>query len=304
MKKAAIIDLGSNSVRMSIFELDGCEYRETKKFRSLIKLSEGMMCDMRLTRAAQLRAVEALMHFAGIIQSEGVFDVRAVATAAVRKAKNGSEFLDMLLRETGISVEVIDGEREAYLDFLAVKAKTPYRRGVICDIGGGSCEFIHMSEDDSPVRAVSLPFGSRSLTETFFANGETPENFVKAKKFVTESLQAELDLAALRDLPIIGIGGTMRAVARFDGYSNSSAVYETDRAHLDAMFERILSASAAERAEMRGIGSERADIIAAGILPIICLNNLIASPRLAVADIGVRDGIIAEMAKSECPQQL
>lgn len=297
MKKAAIIDLGSNSVRMSIFELDKWGgYRETQNFRSLIKLSEGMTRDMRLTPEAQLRAVEALLHFASIIRSENVCEVRAVATAAVRKAKNGSEFLRMLFCETGISVEVIDGEREAYLDFLAVRAKTPYRSGIICDIGGGSCEFIHVSDGDAPMSAVSLPFGSRSLTETFFANGETPEVFVKAKDFVTERLKAELDLTALCGLPVIGIGGTMRAVAQYDGYSNASAVYEADRAHAEELFERILKASFAERAEMRGIGVERADIIAGGIIPLICLNELTGSPRLAVADIGVRDGIIAEIA--------
>lgn len=297
MKKTAIIDLGSNSVRMSIYEEKNGKYTETESYRSLIKLSEGMTRDMRLRPDAQLRAAEALLRFREIIVREGVGKIAAVATAAVRKAENGAEFLEMLRRETGISVEVIDGEREAYYDFLAVKSRTRCESGIICDIGGGSCELIYMQGGSAPRAAVSIPFGSRSLTETFFSHGESREAQKAAEEYVRGQLEAVGWLKECRGLPIVGIGGTIRAAARFDmgGAPADGTPHEMSADRIDGIFDAVKRASFAERAVMTGIGSERADIILGGLLPLVCLKEMTGAPCVIAADIGVRDGILAEM---------
>ena len=95
MVKLALIDLGSNSIRMSIFEIDSDKtFRQIGNYRKMVKLSEGMNEDMNLQPEAQLRTVNAFLEFKQIMQKQGVTDMKCVATAAVRKAKNGAEFVE------------------------------------------------------------------------------------------------------------------------------------------------------------------------------------------------------------------
>lgn len=302
MKKLAIIDLGSNSVRMSIYEAyaDGT-VSETKNLRNMIKLSEGMTTDMRLRPEAQLRAVRAVAEYAAIIRQEGAESVSAVATAAVRKAKNGEEFLKELKDATGISVSVIDGDKEAYYDFLAVSRALGVREGVICDIGGGSTEII-AAADGKVQNAVSIPFGSRSITESFFGSGETAAAIDRAKKYINDRL-AELEwLGKIQNMPIYGIGGCMRAVAKYDKNDATNEKlkrHEISRERMEEIFREISGAPRSMRASMTGIGEERADIILGGMLPLMCIAEKIGMPSLTVADVGVRDGILCDLMNKQ-----
>ena len=294
MEKLAVIDLGSNSIRMSIYEISGGVYKEIKSFRNMIKLSEGMNNAMQLQPDAELRAVRAVMEYKTILIRENVEDVTAVATAAVRKAANGAEFLETLRKTTGISVEVIDGETEAYYDFMAVTQTLGCRSGIICDIGGGSTEIIGVA-DNAITEAVSIPFGSRSITEQFFETGETDESFLRAKDFIKTRINALLWLDTLKNFPIIGIGGCLRAVAKYDIKDSTNSKlksHEIRSERLKEIFAEIMSASAEERKRMPGIGEERADIILGGIIPLMCIEEKIKPPHMTVADVGVRDGIL------------
>ena len=301
MEKIAVIDLGSNSVRMSVFGVDKGVAKTLGAYRSTIRLSEGMTADMMLSAPAQLRAVKALSDYKKTLESEGVGRVVAVATAAVRKAKNRDEFLRLVKDSTGIDIQVIDGTQEAALDCLAVSRSLECEQCVICDIGGGSTELIGVS-GGVQADAVSIPFGSRGICEMFFSNGETPEAVAAAEEFVRGKYQSEGWLKEFCGAAVVGIGGTLRAAAKFDlGDSTATAIekYVITPERMAEIIGEILSASVDERKEMVGIGEERADIILGGLIFIKCLSEALNPKEFVIADVGVREGVLFDILEKQ-----
>ncbi len=302
MERLAVIDLGSNSIRMSVFEIErNGKFSQIGTYRSMIKLSEGMNEDMCLKPEAQLRAIKALLEYKHIIETKGITNIRAVATAAVRKAKNGAQFVTSAKDIAGIDIEVIDGEYEAELDCLAVSKTVGCNNGIICDIGGGSTEFIAIRNGKMQKPAVSTPMGSRSLTEDFFANGETDEAIDKAKEFVDSRLDEIPWIDDMSNVPIVGIGGTLRAFAKYhmnDISKDAVNCYNISSDEIDRLFMKIVNSTSEERQLMAGIGKERSDIILGGLIPFMRLKERINSPRLTVADVGVREGILFEFLEN------
>ncbi len=296
MKKLAIIDLGSNSIRMSIFEInDNKTFRQTGNYRSMIKLSEGMTEDMCLRPEAQLRAVNALLEYKQIIQKLDVTDICAVATAAVRKAHNGKEFIEAVKNATGIAIEIIDGEKEAAFDCLAISNTLGCKNGVICDIGGGSTEFIAIYNGEIYKPAISIPIGSRWITETYFSKGENASSISKAENYISKQISKLSWLDKMKGVPVIGIGGTLRALAKYhmkDSTNTPVFYHEIPANDINQIFSSIANASIPERKLLPGIGGERADIILGGLLPMMELKKVLNSPYLLVADVGVREGIL------------
>ncbi len=289
MEKTAVIDLGSNSVRMSIFDEAGHTLFAN---RCTVRLSEGMAEDMILKAEPQLRAVEALKKYKDIMIAEKVSNYTAVATAAVRKAKNKQDFLDLVKDTAGIEIRVIDGNEEAALDSLAVKKHLNCSRGVICDIGGGSTELIGiLDSEDLPM--VSIPYGSRGICEMFFKNGETPEAAERAQDFVDNLIGKNRWISQFKGESLVGIGGTLRALAKLDlnDFGNSFIEdYEITREHIDKIIEKIEFADMDKRRKMAGIG-ERADIIRGGLILLKGVLKAVNPQKIAVADVGVREGV-------------
>ncbi len=298
MNNTAIIDLGSNSVRMSIVDRDsGKTVLQTKR---AIKLSEGMNSDMILRTEPIRRCAIALLEFSDIMRKAGVTSVFAVATAAVRKAKNQAEFLEQIKRETGIEIRVIDGKTESELDFLGVMSKTDIKDAVILDTGGGSMEIIG-ARDGKMIDCESIQIGSRSIKELFFEGGETEESRDRAKREVKRIMDGIKWLDEFSGVPVIGIGGCNRTVARICmegggkvGYIES---YEADRKKVFEIFDLIGKCEVSERGNIKGITPDRTDIIYGGLLPLIVLMEKLSSGSLVVTDAGLRDGIAEKICK-------
>ncbi len=289
MRKIAVVDLGSNSIRMSIFDEQGNTLFAN---RQTIRLSEGMTDDMILRAEPQMRAVSALAEYKRIMDNEGIAKYRVVATAAVRKAKNKSEFLNLVESATGIAIDVIDGTQEAALDCLAVSKHLKIEKGIICDIGGGSTELIGISKSDS-APMVSIPYGSRGICELFFKEGETPEAIQNAQDFADKLVLENDWLKDFKVATLVGIGGTLRALAKLDAEDfGQSAIegYEVSTERLTEIIEKIEKADFEERKQMAGIG-ERADIIMGGLVLAGAVLNAVNPQRIAVADVGVREGV-------------
>lgn len=296
MVKLAVIDLGSNSIRMSIFEINPDKsFRQVGNYRKMVKLSEGMNVDLMLQPEAQLRTVNAFVEFKKIILEKEITVLRCVATAAVRKAKNGQEFVKMVKDTVGIDIEVIEGEQEAALDCLAISQTLGIDKAIVCDIGGGSTEFIAIADGVMQKPAISKPMGSRSITEMFLSEKEDETAVAEAKSYVRKHVEELPWLDEMQNVPIVGIGGTLRAFAKYhmsDGSANTIERHEISSAEADGLFKKIAESDVEQRAEMTGIGQERADIILGGLLPFMELKQLINAPSLIVADVGVREGIL------------
>lgn len=297
IKKAAVIDLGSNSVRMSVFGWGADKKPVTlESYRKTIKLSEGMTADMRLDFTAQMRAARALKEYKELLAKSGTRELYAVATAAVRKAENRAEFLKLVKELADIEIRVIDGKQEAALDMLAIKRYVGCDRGVICDVGGGSTELIGMNGAEEPL-SVSIPFGSRGIYEMFFSEGETEDAIKRAESFAAERFGEVPWLERFSGSRVIGVGGTLRAAAMLDSSETrgaSAQKHEISTEKMRGLIEKVLSASPKEREKMVGIGKERADIIGGGLVFVKCLLTRLAPSGFTVVDVGVREGVMLD----------
>ncbi len=282
--KIAVIDLGSNAVRMTLAEVEG-KVNIVKQYRENVRLSEGMSVDNMLKEQPALRTVEALQKFVKIASGFGAEKTVAVATAAMRKAKN-KEVIVNPLNEMGISLEIIDGIKEAYYDFVGIINKTELSDFLIVDLGGASTELI-LVKDRKYKGVVSLPFGAVTLTEKY----NNPKNYV------TGIFNSVVFLNEARGLPIIALGGTARSFGQIDVNTNDIAethIISFDR--LKEIYEKISAMTAEEIRETTPVEPKRADIIGAGLTAVFCLAEMIETKEIIVDKSGVMEGILYDLA--------
>ena len=272
----SIIDIGSNSIKMNIYNENG---EKIFRKRYTVCLSQGMNEDLLLQPEAMERTVKGLLMLLG----EAKGDVIALATAAVRKAKNKTEFLEKVKRETGLKVRVIDGDREAFYDFYGVKATLGIRDGLIVDIGGGSTELIGV-KGGFVVGTDSIPYGARTMAELYFGDGETEEKKTEAYEKIFDLVDKIEWINKVRFTSIIGLGGTAHAL----GIQGSE---EMTSEEFEKICKKIEDADIADREKMDGIGDKRADIIMGGILILKAIRNRITSGKFIVSDKGICDGV-------------
>lgn len=298
MAVTAIIDLGSNSVRMDIVKIySGGQADILYQTRRMVRLSEDMTDDMRLKVKPMWRTIEALKEFKQEMERFGVEEIHAVATAGVRKAENQKFFVAEVLRETGIALRVISGRQEAMYDFLGVVGSLKMEDGLIVDTGGGSTELIYV-KDGMMHSAESIPMGAVSLSEQFFWQGESETARRKAAEYVREQLAQITWLKECRGIPVIGLGGSIRTLAKVsiklsekDAAIHGYKLSEERAAELCRMIEER---SPEERKKLRGIDKERADIIGGGLLPLRCLTEELDTEQVIVSDHGLRTGLLFE----------
>lgn len=291
--KVAVIDLGSNSARMTIAEQmpDGL-FKETIKRRVMTRLSEGM--DSNLKETPMARTIGVLLDFKREIDEHSAKTL-AVTTAAVRKAKNGELFCERVKAETGIEFNIISGETEAYLDFQGVLASLSGEKDfLICDIGGGSCELI-LVKDEKMAEKISLPFGAMSLTDRHLRSKEWNAGVVDAKVEVIDYLTSVEFMKSAKGLPIIGLGGSAGALPAIFGVEKGTSIngYKLEIDKIKEKFCQMSALSTEERMARYTLEIGRADTICAGMLAIITLAEEIESPYLKVSTANLRDGIFA-----------
>lgn len=303
MKMIAVIDLGSNSVRMSIADISGDSVKTVYMKRNVIKLSENMNDDMMLKEPAILRAEKALVEFKDIAEFYGCEKIFSVATAAVRKAKNKDIFLNYIKEKTGLCIEVIDGDKEAQYDFFGVLENTDKENFIIMDIGGGSTEIIGV-KNRKLSDYVSIPMGSRSITEQYLKE-ETKSKIDNALKIFIQETDKLLWLEKFNNLPIIGLGGCLRAIGK--AYSFISGVdfengLSVNTKSVFELFEKLRLMTVEERCSVDGIGESRGDIIIGGLIPFLAISRKICATNLIISDSGIRDGVIYSIKNKYNPQ--
>lgn len=298
----SIIDLGSNSVRMDVIKIDddSGSYEYLERCRELVKLSEGMNIDGCLRTEAADRTVALLADYKSISDGYGADDCIAIATAAVRKAGNSEEFCRRVLDETGISINVIPGEQEAEYDFRGVMDSLKISDCIIADTGGGSTEFILVS-DGEPLARTSIPVGAVNMTEQFLFCGEINEAKAALSDYVSSQLDKIPWLEDVQGIPIVGLGGSIYslAIVSCGGDTDTNALHgkAIDSASITEAFESISAMTAAQRVDA-GVEPGRADTILAGVMPITELIKKIGSPQVIVSSAGLREGVLAEFLEN------
>ncbi|MDO6413706.1 Ppx/GppA phosphatase family protein [Sphingomonas sp. BIUV-7] len=306
----AALDLGTNNCRLLIARPEGDGFVVVDAFSRIVRLGEGLAATGRLSDAAMDRAVEALAICAEKLKRRHVTLVRSVATEACRRATNGADFIGRVARETGIRLEIITAEQEARLAVIGCHALLEPGDGpaLVFDIGGGSTELVLLAEGDAPVPEVedwfSAPWGVVSLSESephVGANeAELRIAYARMKQRATDAFApfaARLVAAAKRPGRLLGTSGTVTTLASlhldlpsYDRKKIDGLIVASD--DLRAVNHRLAGLSIDERATLRCIGTERADLVVAGCAILEAILDLWPAERLSVADRGIREGIL------------
>lgn len=295
-ERVAVIDLGSNSARLIIMHIyaNGA-YNLVYHQKESIRLGEGMGRDQMLQPAAVERAMSALRNCAQMCRIMKVDTVMAVATAAVRNARNGPEFLLLAEQETGLPIQAISGENEALLGFLGSINTLNVQDGVLFDLGGGSTE-ISLVKNRQMVESISLPIGAVNLSDEFKTHDKVSKNMLSHLcGFIDRQLDKASWLGSM-SLPLVGIGGTARNIAKMDQARKNYPFakvhnYRMGPIALEDLFRLITGVNLVQRKRMTGLSSDRGDIIIAGISVIKRLFDKTRASNFIISGCGVREGL-------------
>ncbi|MFO0855805.1 MAG: Ppx/GppA phosphatase family protein [Phycisphaerales bacterium] len=315
-RRFGVIDIGSNSIRLLVVELDGSEktsnsasasWRILREERAMTRLARGLSTTGLLSNDAMNESADAIANFVAIAAKFGASEnrLRAFATAAVRDAANRESFLSLTQERAGIVIEVISGLEEAKLAFQSAARVFDLSKGdcAVVDIGGGSAEVIQ-SRKGVIFGSATMPLGAVRLTEMFggaeAAAGERWHELREhSKRLIKENVRAVGSESASPRI-FIGCGGTFSTlsmlVAAANGAAKSSAKQRENapitRDQLRTLLDRLRSMPISERQRMPGLPSDRADIIVAGLTVADRLMKRLRVDQILTHTGGVREGMM------------
>lgn len=311
----AALDLGTNNCRLLIARVSNDGFRVIDSFSRIIRLGEGISTTGRISDAAISRAVGALTVCGDKIRAKGAKRLRTIATEACRAADNADAFLDLIERETGIKLEVVDRETESTLAVIGCSPLLDARAkgAILFDIGGGSTEVVRIERPAGlphapPVKGswTSLPLGVVTLAERFGGMDVTHESYGAMVEEVASHLApfAAQNGHDLSGMHLLGTSGTVTTVAAIHlglaHYDRRKVdglwMNDTD---MDSAIARLLDMSYRDRARNGCIGTERADLVLAGCAILDAIRAAFPVPRLCVADRGLREGMLVEMMRAD-----
>lgn len=312
----AAIDLGTNNCRLLIVEASkqDLSFRVRDSFSRIVRLGEGLNATGQLSDDAMDRTLAALRICASKIRRANVKRIRCVATEACRDASNGAEFIARVKRETGLKLEIIDGEQEA--KYAAIGCGSLFEEAVehilIFDIGGGSTEISRLDRQENGFFRIadseSVPLGVVRLAERF--TGEDPRDhgyddmMHEARAQLDGFMQRQPPIDDLARLQIIGTSGTVTTLAavqlglaRYDrNQVDGCKIQDSD---IRTVIDRLVSQSRDDFAQHPCIGHERADLVLAGCAVLDVIHQHWPVSQVSVADRGLREGILNQMIRND-----
>jgi len=295
-----VIDIGSNSGRVIVVRLSAGGHLEIlSDARIPLRLIRDLNGSGRLGSAAVDRTVAALHDFLAVAHSAGARRVVAVATAAVREASNGGDFIARVEAATGVGIRVVDGDEEAHLAFTGAVHGLPVEGGLLVDVGGGSLEISHFRNRRS-LRGWTLPLGALRVTDRFLT-GDPPKSgeVARLRDHVAQTLR-DAGLPVLRaDEAVVGTGGTIRNLAKVHRAAQAYPIprlhgYELSRRGVREVAERVVSRPLRRRSAISGLSADRADSIAGGVLVVQTVMEVVGAQSMVVSGQGLREGIAFE----------
>ncbi len=294
----AAVDIGSNSVRLSIAELRRGRLIPLHQDRVVTRLGEGVFRDGNLDPQAMARSLKVLRRFHRAVQSYAVERTRVVATSALRDSINAHVFAEWVKSATGWKVEIISGLEEGRLIHLGLLAhlRTRPARLLLIDLGGGSCELTYSARGHIK-EIVTLPLGAVRLTQEFIRRDPPGKvELTRLREFIAEEtarIPRQLTRANVR--VAIATSGTAAALA---GAAQSLKFGRTQvsRQAMAKLAKRLAKMTQRQRASIRGINSKRAEIVIAGAAVYAHLMEVCGLTAFRYSPLGLRDGILAQMA--------
>jgi exopolyphosphatase/guanosine-5'-triphosphate,3'-diphosphate pyrophosphatase len=298
--RVAAVDLGTNSTRLLVADVDGDRLDEVTRKLTITRLGEGVDERRRLLPVPIARVRNCLSEYRRELEELGATRTLAIATSAVRDAENGEAFLGEIEWSYGFATRLLDGSEEAALMYRGVAAgRPPLGDTLIVDIGGGSTELV-LGSNSRPSASTSLDVGCVRVTERFIASDPPTRAELEAAAAFVRSILPEYEARHS-----IGVAGTVTTLATLD---RGDAEYDPARTHghriafasVERELERLAGMTLGERLHVPGIEPGRASVIVAGL---VVLREILAAygfPEIEVSERDILHG--AAFAAAELPE--
>lgn len=293
--KQAIIDIGSNSMRLTLYETDGASFRMLFKEKIMAGLA-GYVEDGVLSAEGIERACSGLLGFKQTLETLDVKDVAVFATASLRNIENTDEAIAAIKAASGYCVEVISGEEEALLSYTGAMKELRLANGAFIDIGGASTE-IAAFENEQLLTAVSFQIGSLSLYRKCVKKVMPGEGSLKRMQ---REITAEIDGRRMfpfdKRSPLVCVGGTARATLKIAKklYALSGDCQSVSAAQLDDMCSLLYKGDRTAADLVLKYEPDRIHTIVPGMMIIQHIFRLFSADEIVVSRYGVREGYLCQ----------
>lgn len=300
----AAIDIGTNSIHMIIVKATSKhQFEVLVQEKEMVKLGVGVFAHKMLSKQSFNKGLETISRYVQLADQYGVDHIITAATSATREAKNGREFLDKLIHEVGLSPQLISGNEEARLIFLAVKRAIDlqHENALVLDIGGGSTEAV-VGNKDAVLFKNSMKLGVLRLLDRV-GNQEplSPEQQEELRTHVRELAASILENARKVGFSkVVGTSGTIRTLGEATLHLSGREVGNSVNAEviklkdLEKVVKRLLSLPPEERTVVKGVSENRVDAIHLGGLLLVELLKLAKVKELTLSDASLREGLIID----------
>ncbi len=286
-----IIDIGSNTVRMNVYQVNNNEYEVLFSSKEMAGLAAQIESGLLMEKGYQ-NLIRILKRFKETIDSLQIKEVYAFATASLRLISNQQTVLGRIESETGFTVDLIDGEEEGRLGVLGALSNPPVKKAVLMDLGGGSCELVPFDQGQI-LSSVSYPIGSLSLYKNY-VSGLLPT--LDEQKSIKKFVKKQIDVGHIVEekfVSVIGVGGTMRALLKLNAYLHND--YKSSQLTLQSLkaMLKILNENHREAQDiiLKTI-PDRIHTIMPGLCAIIAIMQAMGTVEILVSNNGVREGYL------------
>jgi exopolyphosphatase/guanosine-5'-triphosphate,3'-diphosphate pyrophosphatase len=295
-----VLDVGSNTVHLLIVDAHaGAAPIPAMSQKFELRLAEQLKDDGDLKKSSIKSLIEVLNECNKFIVKHDCDELLAFATSALRESKNSEAILEQIMNETGIDLQVLDGEHEAILTFLAVRRWFGWSSGrlLVADIGGGSLE-VAIGPDEHAELAMSTPLGAGRLTREFFTSEVPSVNEIKQlRSHIKNTLETDFSRLLKSEFDhAVGTSKTFRQLARLGGAAPAT---EGQRVQRELKFDavstwvpRIAQMNYAQRAQLPGVSAGRAEQLLAGAIVAQETMEFLKLDALEICPWALREGII------------
>lgn len=289
-REAAVIDIGSNSVRLVLYRLEGRAAWTVFNEKVLAGLGRDLAATRRLSRPGVAAAMTALRRFAAVLEGVRPDVALTAATAAVREAEDGPEFCDQVMAETGLRIRVLSGEEEARYAALGVLAGDPLAQGVVADMGGASLELVRIGAGQVG-RGVTLPLGPFALADSRgFDAGRLRQTIDKRLRPVSAAYQTET---------LHAVGGAWRSLAQMHMALSDYPLRVVHQYAMPAREAREMARVVARQSKtsldrLPGVSRKRAETLPYAALALEGLIERLGLKTIQFSAWGVREGLLFE----------
>ena len=300
MERIAVIDLGSNSFHMVICEVSE-EYLNPIKivneddYKAYVRLGANLQKGDLIKEEKVKEIISILTRFKKAAEQHKARKIFCIATEALRRAGNGKEIMKLIKDQIGLHIELISGHEEAYLGFYGIVNSFALRSYLTVDIGGSSTELVYV-KNRKLKKSISLPIGSLNICDLFDSTNTIEDELAQQMmNYFTEVLDDTHWLQEIEIDAIIGVGGTMRTIGKYErakmGYPLSiQHNYQLDLDRVQTIFNDLRILTEEERLNLAELQKSRATIFPSALTLVLSIMKYVHNQTLILSKFGLREG--------------